>query len=33
VVWNSDAASQLFSALASDSPVPQEVLDAADNGS
>ncbi|HZN82560.1 MAG TPA: LCP family protein [Mycobacterium sp.] len=33
VVWNSDVAGQLFSALASDSPVPQEVLDAADNGS
>ena len=29
VVWNSDAARQLFSALASDSPVPQDVLDAA----
>jgi LCP family protein required for cell wall assembly len=28
VVWNSDAASRLFAALASDSPVPQDVLDA-----
>jgi LCP family protein required for cell wall assembly len=29
VVWNSDAASRLFAALASDAPVPQDVLDAA----
>jgi LCP family protein required for cell wall assembly len=29
VVWNSDAASRLFAALASDSAVPQDVLDAA----
>ena len=29
VVWDSDAASRLFEALASDSPVPQDVLDAA----
>jgi LCP family protein required for cell wall assembly len=29
VVWNSTAARQLFAALASDSPVPQDVLDAA----
>jgi LCP family protein required for cell wall assembly len=29
VVWNSNAASRLFSALASDSPVPKDVLDAA----
>lgn len=29
VVWNSDAAGQLFGALSSDSPVPQDVLDAA----
>lgn len=28
VVWDSDAAKQLFSALASDSPIPQGVLDA-----
>jgi hypothetical protein len=28
VVWNSDAAGQLFAALASDSPVPQGILDA-----
>ena len=28
VMWNSDAAGQLFEALASDSPVPQDVLDA-----
>jgi LCP family protein required for cell wall assembly len=28
VVWNSDAASRLFEALASDSPVPSEALDA-----
>jgi LCP family protein required for cell wall assembly len=28
VVWNSDVADQLFAALNSDSPVPQEVLDA-----
>jgi LCP family protein required for cell wall assembly len=27
-VWNSDAADQLFAALRSDAPVPQEVLDA-----
>ncbi len=32
VVWNSEAAQQLFGALASDSPVPQDVLDAADPG-
>jgi LCP family protein required for cell wall assembly len=32
VVWNSDAASQLFAALASDSPVPQDVLDAGKPG-
>jgi LCP family protein required for cell wall assembly len=32
VVWNSDAAGQLFAALASDSPIPQEVLDAAQPG-
>jgi LCP family protein required for cell wall assembly len=32
VVWNSDAARQLFAALASDSPVPQDVLDAGDPG-
>ena len=30
VVWNSDAAGRLFAALASDSPVPQDVLDAAE---
>jgi LCP family protein required for cell wall assembly len=29
VVWNSDAASRLFEALASDTAVPQDVLDAA----
>ena len=29
VVWDSDAAGRLFEALASDSPVPQDVLDAA----
>ncbi|ULP39764.2 LCP family protein [Mycolicibacterium rufum] len=29
VVWDSDAAQQLFSALASDTPIPQDVLDAA----
>jgi LCP family protein required for cell wall assembly len=29
VVWDSDEASRLFTALASDSPVPQDVLDAA----
>jgi LCP family protein required for cell wall assembly len=29
VVWDSDTASRLFKALASDSPVPQDVLDAA----
>lgn len=28
VVWDSDAAQRLFSALASDTPVPQDVLDA-----
>jgi LCP family protein required for cell wall assembly len=28
VVWNSDAASRLFAALSSDTPVPQDVLDA-----
>ena len=32
VVWNSDAAAQLFAALASDSPVPQDILDAAQPG-
>jgi LCP family protein required for cell wall assembly len=32
VVWNSDAARQLFAALASDSPVPQDVLDAGEPG-
>ncbi len=32
VIWNSDAAGQLFAALASDSPVPQDVLDAAQPG-
>jgi anionic cell wall polymer biosynthesis LytR-Cps2A-Psr (LCP) family protein len=32
VVWNSDAAGQLFAALASDSPIPQDVLDAAQPG-
>ena len=32
VVWNSDAAGQLFAALASDSPVPQDVLDAGQPG-
>jgi LCP family protein required for cell wall assembly len=32
VVWNSDAAGQLFAALASDSPIPPEVLDAAQPG-
>ncbi|HET6733435.1 LCP family protein [Mycobacterium sp.] len=29
VMWDSDAASQLFDALRSDTPIPQEVLDAA----
>jgi hypothetical protein len=29
VIWNEDAAKQLFDALASDSPIPQDVLDAA----
>ena len=29
VVWNDDAAKRLFEALASDSPIPQDVLDAA----
>ncbi len=28
VVWNTDVANQLFSALKSDTPVPQDVLDA-----
>ena len=28
VVWNSDAADRLFAALGSDSPVPQDILDA-----
>ena len=28
VVWNDDAAARLFQALASDSPIPQDVLDA-----
>jgi anionic cell wall polymer biosynthesis LytR-Cps2A-Psr (LCP) family protein len=32
VVWNHDAAGQLFAALASDAPVPQDVLDAAQPG-
>jgi hypothetical protein len=32
VVWNSDAAGQLFAALSSDSPIPQDVLDAAKPG-
>ncbi len=32
VVWNSDAAGRLFAALTSDSPVPQDVLDAAKPG-
>jgi LCP family protein required for cell wall assembly len=32
VVWNSDAAGRLFAALTSDSPVPQDVLDAAQPG-
>jgi LCP family protein required for cell wall assembly len=32
VMWNSDAAGQLFAALASDSPVPQDILDAAQPG-
>jgi LCP family protein required for cell wall assembly len=32
VVWNSDAARRLFAALASDSPVPQDVLDAGEPG-
>jgi len=32
VVWNHDAAGKLFAALASDSPVPQDVLDAAQPG-
>jgi LCP family protein required for cell wall assembly len=32
VVWNSDTAGQLFAALASDSPIPQDVLDAAQPG-
>jgi LCP family protein required for cell wall assembly len=32
VMWNSDAAGRLFAALASDSPVPQDVLDAAQPG-
>jgi len=32
VVWNSDAAARLFAALTSDSPVPQDVLDAAKPG-
>jgi LCP family protein required for cell wall assembly len=32
VVWNSEVAGQLFAALASDSPVPQDVLDAAQSG-
>lgn len=32
VVWNSDAAGRLFAALASDSPIPQDVLDAAQPG-
>ena len=32
VVWDSDAAGRLFHALATDSPVPQDVLDAAKPG-
>ena len=32
VVWNSEAAGRLFAALTSDSPVPQDVLDAAEPG-
>jgi len=32
VVWNSDAAGQLFAALSSDSRIPQDVLDAAKPG-
>jgi LCP family protein required for cell wall assembly len=32
VVWNSDAAGQLFAALTSDSPIPKDVLDAAQPG-
>jgi LCP family protein required for cell wall assembly len=32
VLWNHDAAGQLFAALASDSPVPQDVLDAGAQG-
>ena len=28
VVWNSEVADQLFAALKSDAPVPQDVLDA-----
>ncbi|MEH3142413.1 MAG: LCP family protein [Mycobacterium kyogaense] len=31
VVWDSDAAQRLFSALASDAPVPQDVLDASNS--
>jgi LCP family protein required for cell wall assembly len=31
VVWNDDAATRLFQALASDGPVPQDVLDAGHN--
>jgi LCP family protein required for cell wall assembly len=30
VLWNDDAASRLFSAITSDSPIPQDVLDAAE---
>ncbi|PRC49444.1 LytTR family transcriptional regulator, partial [Mycobacterium sp. ITM-2017-0098] len=29
VVWDSETAERLFAALASDSPVPQDVIDAA----
>jgi hypothetical protein len=32
VVWNHDVAGQLFAALASDSQIPPEVLDAAQPG-
>jgi hypothetical protein len=28
VVWNTEAAGQLFAALKSDAPIPQDVLDA-----
>ena len=32
VVWDSDVAARLFAALASDAPIPQDVLDAAQPG-